>query len=133
MAVEKTRNGGKWTESQYRSFIISMLRKGSTRWGPRNEAKKLARHPIKLPNDKGRLVYHSICAMCDNVVPETTASVDHIDPVVDPSIGFRGFDEYIERMYCELEHFQVLCSPCHDNKTAGERNIATERKRRERT
>lgn len=132
LATEKTRNGFKWTESQFRSFIISMLRKGSTRWGPRNEAKKAARHDKKLPNSTGRYVFHSKCASCKELVPETTAAVDHIDPVVDPIVGFEGFETYIKRMYCEEEGFQVLCAQCHDKKTEEERSIATERKRKER-
>lgn len=130
--VVKTRNGGEWTEARYRSFIVSTLRKSSSRWGPRNEAKRDARHHEKLPNATGRLVFHSKCACCNELVPETTSSVDHIEPVVDPAVGFVNFDVYIQRMYCEKEGFQVLCKPCHDTKTAGEREIATERKRRER-
>jgi len=130
--VVKTRNSGQWTEARYRSFIISALRKVSSRWGPKNEAKREARHYEKLPNENGRLVFHSKCAGCGALVPETTAAVDHINPVVDPAVGFVNYDVYIERMYCEKEGFQVLCKPCHDEKTAGEREIATERKRRER-
>ena len=132
--VIKNRNSGQWTEARYRSFIVSTLRKSSSRWGPRNECKKAARHFEKIENPAtGRLVFHSKCACCCDLVPETTASVDHIHPVVDPAVGFVNFDVYIERMYCEADGFQVLCKPCHDEKTAGEREIATDRKRRERT
>jgi hypothetical protein len=63
------------------------------------------------------------------VVPETTSSVDHIDPVVDPHTGFVDWNTYIERMFCELTGFQVLCFDCHSKKTSIERSIATERKR----
>ncbi len=132
MTSLKTRNSGTWTESRYRSFIVSMLRKSSARWGPRNECKKDARHHKKLPNDKGRLVFHSICSACKAIIPETTSSVDHINPVIDPQIGFIDWDTYISRIYCEKEGFQILCSSCHTIKTKGEREIATERKRRAR-
>lgn len=129
---EKTRNGGLWTEARYRSFITSALRKPSMRWGPRNESKKEARYHEKRPNERGRLVFHSVCDSCGSVVPETSSAVDHINPVIDPHVGFIDWSVYIERLYCEKEGFQVLCKPCHDKKTKEERSIATERKRRER-
>jgi len=132
MTVNKTRNGGEWTPARFRSFIVSALRKCSSRWGPRTQCKKAARHREKLPNATGRLVFHSRCAHCMALIPETLSVVDHIFPVVDPAIGFTTFDEYIERMYCEQEGFQVLCQNCHSEKTEGERKIGTERKRRER-
>lgn len=129
----KPRNGGQWTESRYKSFITSTLRKTSARWGPKNDAKKQARHYERLPNSAGRIVYHSKCNACGDLVPETTSSVDHIIPVIDPEVGFQSWDTYIERLFCETDGFQVLCDPCHKAKTAKERSIATERKRRERT
>jgi 5-methylcytosine-specific restriction endonuclease McrA len=129
----KTRNNGTWTEARYRSFVTSALRKSSSRWGPKFAAKRAARHPEKLPHpDTGRLVYHSKCAGCSSLVPETTSAVDHIVPVIDPHVGFVSWDDFIERLHCEQEGFQVLCKPCHDEKTKKERAIATERRRAER-
>jgi len=133
MKSPKTRNGGQWTEARYKSFIVSTLRRTSARWGPKNDAKKIARHHERLPNANGRYVYHSRCNGCGDLVPETTSSVDHINPVIDPQVGFTSWDAFIERLFCEVEGFQVLCTPCHKAKTKGEREIATERKRRERT
>jgi len=130
--VIKPRNSGTWTEARFRSFIVSALRRTSSRWGPKNAAKINARYFEKLPNDRGRLVFHSICAHCDQLVPETTSSVDHIHPVVNPEKGFTTWDDYIGRMFCEAIGFQTLCTSCHKTKTKGERDLATERKRRER-
>lgn len=78
------------------------------------------------------MVFHSVCDGCGAVVPETTSVVDHSHPVIDPHVGFVSWDIYIARMFCEEEGFQILCKPCHDTKTKQERDIATERKRRER-
>ena len=126
----KTRCNGQWTESRYRNFIISMLRRGSGSWAPKQEVKKAAR--------VSRGIYE--CAGCGQ---EVTASVkvdgkrvsnvfvDHINPVVDPSVGFTTWDEYIERMFCEADNLQLLCKSCHDSKTKQERQIATERKKKE--
>ena len=132
MAAPKTRNSNTWTEGQFNSFIKSMLRRGSTRWGPKYGCKKAARHSEKLPNDKGRLVFHSKCASCNEIHPETTCAVDHINPVINPSTGFTTWDDVIERLFCELDNLQVLCKPCHDKKTQEEKDIDKERRRRER-
>lgn len=130
--VPKTRASGTMTEAAYRGFIRSMLRKGSMRWRPKYEAKKAARHPVKLPGKTARPVFHSRCANCQKLYPETETAVDHIKPVVDPAIGFTSWDDFINRLYCEEENLQVLCTQCHHEKTQAEKAIDTERKRNER-
>lgn len=126
----KTRCNGQWTEARYRSFITSLLRSGTKRWAPINEVKKQAR--VK------RGFY--LCACCGELVPNTIKEgrkrvqnifVDHVDPIVDPEVGFVSWDTMIERMYCEAENLQLLCKACHDNKSAEERAIAVERRRKE--
>ena len=128
--MDKPRNGGQWTEARYKSFIKSLLRKGTMRWGPKNEVLKEARV------DKG--VYH--CALCEQNVPVTVKvngkrirnlAVDHIQSVVDPEIGFTTWDQYIERMFCEKDNLRVLCGDCHDKLTAEQRKISTERARQQ--
>lgn len=126
---DKPRNTGQWTEARYRSFIISMLRRGTNRWGPKNETKKDARVE--------RGIY--LCASCGEKVPptvkgedgkrKTNISVDHIEPVIDPKKGFTTWDDYIERMFCEKDNLQLLCKSCHDNKTKQEKEIARNRKK----
>lgn len=119
----KTRNSGNWTEAKFRSFITNQLRGATRKWGPINEVKKEA--------NVARGFY--ICNECKQRVPLTVKNgskrkknvfVDHIKPAVDPEKGFEGFDKYIERMFCEKDNLQVLCGPCHDIKTAEERELA---------
>ena len=55
---------------------------------------------------------------------------DHIDPVVDPHVGFQGWDVYINRMFIEIG-WQAICYSCHSKKTKKENAIATARKRNE--
>jgi 5-methylcytosine-specific restriction endonuclease McrA len=43
--------------------------------------------------------------------------LDHINPRIDPDIGWQGFDVYIERSWCSAEGLQVLCKACHQSKT----------------
>ena len=126
----KTRNNGQWSEARYASFIKSLLRKGTQKWGPKNEVLKEARV------DKG--VYH--CNGCKMNVPVTikvnnkrirNVTVDHLEPIVDPAVGFTTWDEYISKMFCEKENLQVLCLECHSKKCAEERKISTERARQQ--
>lgn len=132
-SANKTRNGGQWTEARFRSFIKSTLRSATSKWGPNTKCKQLS----KVCRGKYK------CAECGKIGPPTlpipagkkrrinNAVVDHIDPIIDPHVGFRTWDEVIERMFCELDNLQVLCHPCHTVKTAEERAIATARRRSE--
>lgn len=130
MAKEKPRNGGQWTEARYNSFIKGALRQAWTRWGPNNNTKRKAR--------VARGVY--LCNGCKQQVPaslkidgvrKNNIFTDHIEPVVDPSIGFVSWDSIVDRMFVEEDVLQCLCKACHDVITAEERAIATERKRME--
>ncbi len=126
--VPRTRCNGTWTEGQYRSFIKSGLRRMSQRWGPKYVCKKEARHPVKLANERGRLVFHSKCAGCGNIYPETTCAVDHIKPVINPEEGFTTWDSVIANLFCETDNLQVLCKECHDTKTREEKEIDKQRR-----
>lgn len=126
----KVRNGGQWTQARFNSFVTSQLRQGTRKWAPINEVKKKAR--------VSRGLYE--CAGCGEHVPPTIRDgpkrvqnifVDHINPIVDPALGFTSWDDYIERIYCEEENLQVLCKTCHDKKSNEEREIAKERRRKE--
>lgn len=126
----KTRCGNKWTESKFQNFIRNLLRGGTRKWGPKQDVKKEAR--------VSRGLY--LCAGCDQKVPATIKNgrdrvtnvfVDHIEPIVDPSVGFTNYDEYINRMFCEKDNLQLLCKRCHDYKSNKEKEIAKERRKRE--
>jgi 5-methylcytosine-specific restriction endonuclease McrA len=97
------------------------------RWGPIALCLKNAR--------VGRGEY--LCAQCKQIVPATTkvggrrvknVHVDHIEPIVDPSVGFVSYDVLIERMFCEAPNLQVLCSECHTIKTDEEKAQAKARR-----
>lgn len=105
-----------------KSFVIQVLRRGSYRWPPRNEVLKNAR--------VARGQYR--CKLCDTVVGRKDITLDHIHPVVSLS-GFSTWDDYIERMYCDVDGFQAICASCHDNKTALEREIRVEKRKEKKT
>jgi hypothetical protein len=89
------------------TFVKGILRRASFHWKARDEALKLSRV------DRGKYK----CAMCDGIFPRQDVELDHIHPVVDPRTGFTTFDDYINRLFCDAEGFQVICEPCHDAKT----------------
>lgn len=109
-------NNGTWTKPRFQSFIKGILRSGSNRWGPKFTVKKKAW--------LRRGVY--LCAGY-NVEPHEAqakdVAVDHIRPVIDPSIGFTTWDDLINNLFCEADNLQVLCKDCHKAKTADERAI----------
>ena len=129
MAVVKTRASGTLTEAGYKGKIKSLLRRGSRFWKPSTVCKALARRPRQENPETGRLCWFSECAKCGEGFPEKLTQVDHISPVVDPTIGFNGWDDFIERLFCEVDNLQVLCKPCHQIKTNEEKAIAMETKR----
>lgn len=119
------RNGGEWTEARWRSFVISALRSATRRYPPRNKVLKKAFVRRQLSKVSNRMAMHYRCAMCKKLFTSTNVQIDHIIPVVDPVKGFVSWDEYINRMYCEEDNFQVLCKPCHLKKTKKERECTS--------
>ena len=118
------RNGGKWTEARYRSFVISTLRAGSRKWPPKYETLNAAKTEKKVNKATGRLAQHYLCAMCEQEYTQKDVQVDHIKPVIDPKKGFVSWDTYIDRMFCEGKNLQVLCKICHAEKTKIEKEIS---------
>jgi 5-methylcytosine-specific restriction endonuclease McrA len=120
------------TEAGFRSWIVSGLRAKSRWWKPMHAAKNKAKTGRRVTNPAtGKLCQSGICAGCGAEVPLKDLQMDHIEPIVDPNVGFVSWDLYVERMFPEEDGYQALCKPCHKQKTADERKISTERKRRE--
>ena len=126
---EKTRCSGQWTEARFRSFIKGNLRQATRKWQPIQQCKKNAH--------VSRGVYE--CAQCKQHVPATVIDpikrkrisnifVDHINPIVNPEVGFVSWDSVIEGMFCELDNLQVLCKECHDIKCQEETEVAKSRR-----
>lgn len=134
MRKPKTRNQGTQTEAAFLGWLKSLLRSGSRRWRPKNLIKQLSREG-KLINPKtGRENNAGRCASCGELFLEKELEVDHIEPIV--SIGKTmylcsrdDFDpeihtclaEVAEKLFCEVDGLQVLCSTCHKSKSSEER------------
>ena len=131
--MEIAEKSPKWTKSKLNSFIKSALRSASQRYPPKYEALNEA-YEDRLVNSKtGRIGKHYRCKACNGIFPSSDVQVDHIEPVIDPLIGFTTWDSVIERMFCEKEGFQVLCKECHTIKTNAEKRLAKERRKNEKS
>ena len=107
--VEKPHCGGKWSSAQKRSFIISALRRASSRWGPKYSALKAA----KVAYGKYK------CCQCGNIFGPKLMRVDHRTPVVGIE-GFTTYDAFIERLFVEKDQYDAICKDCHSIKTKAE-------------
>jgi len=116
--VAKTRNSGTMSESAFWSFIRSALRNKSRWWKPITECKNKARRPYTGSNKRQKFEYQ--CNECKGWYPDKQINVDHIIPAgtLTCSTDLPGF---IERLFCETDNLQVLCTVCHDRKTKHER------------
>lgn len=119
--VAKTRNAGTMTESAFWSFIRSALRQKSRWWKPITQAKLAARRKYKGPNKRQQ--YEYLCASCKLYFPEKKINVDHIVPAGSLNCG-HDLPGFIERLFCEQDNLQVLCTNCHDHKTKAEKNAS---------
>lgn len=100
-----------------RSRITSALRR-IWRFSP--EAKEaLAAARVVLSERPRRVAFR--CAACSTLHSAKAVRIDHREPVVALE-GFRGWDEYITRLFCPATGLQVLCEGCHEVKTREERS-----------
>ncbi len=116
--VVKTRNAGTMSESAFWGFIRSALRQKSRWWKPISEAKAKAKRAYKGPLKRQKFEY--LCATCLKWFPDKHVNVDHIFPAG----SLRCADDlpgFVERLFCEEDNLQVLCTTCHNIKTQKEK------------
>lgn len=95
-------------DPKFKSFVVNLLRRGTYIWKPRSEA--FARARVE------RGVYK--CEKCGALRKVKEVVADHIECVVDPKVGFVSWDEYVKRLFCQSDNFQILCKEtCHKEKT----------------
>ena len=106
-----------WSNGRVKGFLTSVIRGGFRRWPPKFEVLKEARQGKEINTKTGRMAEHYRCSSCSTSFPSKEVQVDHIEPVVDPIIGFVDWNTFIERLFCDKENLQVLCKKCHKEKT----------------
>jgi 5-methylcytosine-specific restriction endonuclease McrA len=115
--VPRTRAGNTWTESRYWQFIRSALRQAYSRYPVKFQAKKKAERTVTGKRHK----YEYQCAECEGWFMGKETQVDHIEPAG----SLKKYDDlagFCERLFCEEDGLQVLCSDCHKAKTKLERS-----------
>ena len=115
----KTRNAGTMTESAFWSFIRSALRQKSRWWKPIAQAKAKAKRAYKGPLKRQKFEYQ--CAECLNWFPDKKINVDHRIPAGTLRCA-NDLPGFVERLFCEIDNLQVLCTTCHDKKTQDEKS-----------
>ena len=119
-----TFNNGLWTKGRFDSFVTSILRSGSRRWGPKYQCLNDAKTEKKVNAKTGRLAQHYRCAACQGEFTQKDVQVDHIVPM-GPGLDWT---EFINGLYCEQDNLQVLCTTCHKVKSLAERKLWKELK-----
>lgn len=118
-AAPKTRNNGTMTESAFWSFIRSGLRQKSRWWKPITQCKLNAKRTYKGPNKRQKFEYQ--CNSCKKWFAEKNINVDHVLPAGSLNCA-NDLPGFVERLFCEVDNLQVLCSGCHNVKTQNEKN-----------
>lgn len=105
-----------WTTAKFFGFVRSNLRMASQKYPARNEALKASIVGRMINKKTGRLANHHKCASCGNIFVSKEVQADHIIPAG----SLRSFEDlpgFVERLFCSVEGFQILCKTCHKSKT----------------
>lgn len=103
---------GAWRRIFARSPIVIEVLNEGRRTVPRLK-KDGSRHKVD------EVQFH--CQVCGNWVMRKFMEVDHIVPVIDEEKGFKDWNTFHSRLFCDKKNLQRICDPCHDKKTYAER------------
>lgn len=92
------------------TFAKGALRRASLMWAPINQCR------INARRERGKYE----CAMCKELFNNKEIQIDHINPVIDIIKGFTTWDDYIDRLFCDIDGLAALCKTCHAAKSASE-------------
>lgn len=99
-----------WSTSKFWTFIRSALRAKQIRWPPRAEAKIAARRIYIGDNPRQKWEYQ--CNHCKDWFADKEVELNH--KVECGSL--KDFDDlpgFVERMFCGVDGYEVVCKPCH--------------------
>ena len=118
MVVPKPIGGGTYTVKGFFGWLRSQLRRASLRWKPRADALKEARRPYTGENKRRKWEYQ--CSVCGEWCNGKDVQADHIKPCGTLTC-YDDLPKFVERLFCEVDGFRVLCKPCHLDITNKER------------
>ena len=129
-------------DSKTKSRLISAARKIS-RWHP-------ARQTVKKKQKVDKALFE--CSICgkycyegksgtgfitykhkysDKEVSQEYLAIDHINPIIDPKLGWTNWDDFLNRLFCDESNLQGICTEtCHKAKTMLEREIRNKHKKK---
>ena len=113
--VPRTRNNNSMTEAAFFQWLRQILRRASMYWKPISQVRKEAQVPYKGSNKRRRYSY--ICSKCLKEFPMSGIKVHHKIECEGLS-SFADLSSFAEKLFCEKDGLEVLCSKCHD-KTHG--------------
>ena len=116
--LEKPRCDGTMTESAFWSFIRSALRNKSRWWKPITTCKQKSKRAYKGPNKRQKFEYQ--CNKCKEWFADKNIQVDHKIPAGSLNCA-QDLPGFVERLFCEVDGLQILCSTCHNIKTQKEK------------
>lgn len=123
--VKRTRNAATMTEAAFWGMIRAALRQKSRWWKPIAQAKAEAKRKYKGPNKRQQWEYQ--CNECKNWFPDKQVNVDHILPAGSLNCA-QDLPGFVERLFCEVDGLQCLCTKCHDKKTKSEKDASKRNK-----
>jgi 5-methylcytosine-specific restriction endonuclease McrA len=100
-------------KTNLRSWLVNKLRRISYQFPERKQAIKDARV------ERGKYK----CAKCEGIFKPGEFQLDHVIPVIDPHEGFMDWNNFIERLFCDVSGWNILCLNCHNIKTLYENEI----------
>src|SRR5690349_1177249 len=100
---------------------IEML---SVKWPPRSETMKKSRRPSMLDDKRTKWEYK--CNHCNKWLKGSQIELDHITPK--GRYARDTFLDWLDKLFCPAEGFQVLCISCHLIKTNKEKIDGSDRK-----
>lgn len=112
--VVRTRNANTQTESQFWGMIRATLRQKSRWWKPVSLCREKAKRKYTGPNKRQKFEYQ--CANCKKWYSGKDIAVDHIVPAGTLTCA-NDLSGFIDRLFCEVDGLQCLCTNCHDIKT----------------
>lgn len=110
------KNYPKWTTARFFTFLRSAFRTAWNKYPPKYEALKQAEVGQMTNKKTGRPAKHYECSQCHKYFPAKEVQVDHL---IDAGTltKFEDVQGFVERLFCSVDELQVLCKPCHKNKT----------------
>jgi hypothetical protein len=131
---QKPYNSQQWTTARMRSFVMSAIRR--CRWPAKYDALRaaFAQDGINPKTNRKCKLYR--CAETGVLLPAKDVQIDHKEPVIPQDAAFGNttewlgynWNEVLQRMFCEVEGFQVIGKEAHKAKTKQE-NDARRQKR----